>query len=241
MDAPSSKKAVKESEEVDASVDAGNLVLSMPLGKGVSQEPTEEEREAPEAFEQDHVIDALSKDAKKELQADRDFAAMKKLIGAHIKVDEKGDKPETPSTKSSGPAPYENAVDKVETKAPSKSDDSDDADSEKKVDEDETEDQKTEKVAEGKESCHECGEMMEDDHTCETEKLEEWANSLRDKKGAKKSTDEQFTTDEEFMNDSISGGANNKKRNQTTLPHTEVKVSEAKETLNHWLKLCGLR
>jgi hypothetical protein len=119
------KKAVKESEEVDASVDAGNLVLSMPLGKGVSQEPTEEEREAPEAFEQDQVIDALSKDAKKELQADRDFAALKKLIGAHIKVDEKGDKPETPSTKSSGPAPYENAVDKVETKAPSKSDNAD--------------------------------------------------------------------------------------------------------------------
>jgi len=52
-------------------------------------------------------------------------------------------------------------------------------------------------------------------------KLDEWANQAgTDRSG--KGTDAQFTQDIDFMTKVISGGLNKPKRDQSTLPHTEV-------------------
>jgi hypothetical protein len=103
-------------------------------------------------------------------------------------------------------------------------------------------------IAEGDEMCNECGGMMYEGHTCEeaihesedkdeehdhdddhddkdkdddkddeSEKLDEWANSP-----AGQSADEEFQTEMDFMTKMISGGLNNIKRDQTTLPNTRV-------------------
>ena len=91
-------------------------------------------------------------------------------------------------------------------------------------------------VGEEKETCNECGAIMEADHECnETanddpatmesrkhkhgEQLDEWANSP-----AGKSEDEEFTTELDYMTKLIAGGLNGPKRDQTTLPHTQVKT-----------------
>jgi hypothetical protein len=91
-------------------------------------------------------------------------------------------------------------------------------------------------VGEEKETCNECGAMMEADHKCnETanddpatmearkhkhgEQLDEWANSP-----AGKSEDEEFTAELDYMTKLIAGGLNGSKRDQTTLPHTQVKT-----------------
>ncbi len=78
-------------------------------------------------------------------------------------------------------------------------------------------------IAEGEEMCNECGGAMYEGHTCESshdhdsEKLDEWANSP-----AGQSADEEFQTEMDFMTKMISGGLNNIKRDQTTLPNTRV-------------------
>jgi len=91
-------------------------------------------------------------------------------------------------------------------------------------------------VGEEKETCNECGAMMETNHKCnETanddpatmearkhkhgDQLDEWANSP-----AGKSEDEEFTTELDYMTKLIAGGLNGPKRDQTTLPHTQVKT-----------------
>jgi hypothetical protein len=69
------------------------------------------------------------------------------------------------------------------------------------------------------ETCNECGGMYEgDDHKCD-ESLNEWANSP-----VGQSEDEEFETDMEFMTKVISGGLNNMKTDQTTLPSTRVRT-----------------
>ena len=94
-----------------------------------------------------------------------------------------------------------------------------------KVKEDDMEESE-EKVEESAETqCNECGAMYEgDSHECShssDEQLNEWANT----RGGS-SEDEQFTTDMEFMMNVISGGINGKKKDQTVMPGTKVKVSE---------------
>jgi hypothetical protein len=77
------------------------------------------------------------------------------------------------------------------------------------------------KVKEGHgEKCSECGGMMEDDHSCEkdAEKLDEWANTSQGR------SHDQFITDIDFMTKVISGGLNNMKQDQTTLPSTRVRT-----------------
>jgi hypothetical protein len=91
-------------------------------------------------------------------------------------------------------------------------------------------------VGEEKETCNECGAMMEADHKCnETanddpatmesrrhkhgKQLDEWANSP-----VGKSEDEEFTAELDYMTKLIAGGLNGPKRDQTTLPHTQVKT-----------------
>lgn len=76
-------------------------------------------------------------------------------------------------------------------------------------------------------SCGSCGETMYEGHKC-MESLNEWANSPEGQ-----SADEQFQTDMEFMTKVISGGLNNQKQDQTTLPSTRVVTQdERKETDN---------
>ena len=209
------KKTVKEA--VDGGPDEGNLVMSMPYGKGMSTEPTEEEREAPEAFGVDQVIDAISKDAKKEVDKDDGFDALKKLIAAHIKLNDKeakgDDKIVNPSEKGAKTSDFENSEENLETKKPSR-------EFEKKVKEDETEDQRTAQVAES---------------------LKEWANTARSDDSETSYKDETFTTDTDFMVNNISGGINKIKKDQTTLPHTKVKVDERSNNLRDWLKLAGIK
>lgn len=76
------------------------------------------------------------------------------------------------------------------------------------------------RVSEGEhETCNECGGMYEGDgHKCE-ESLNEWANSPMGQ-----SEDEEFKTEMEFMTKAISGGLNNMKQDQTTLPSTRVRT-----------------
>jgi hypothetical protein len=75
-------------------------------------------------------------------------------------------------------------------------------------------------VEEGSEKCEECGGMYEDGHQCEesAEKLDEWANTSQGK------SHDQFITDIDFMTKVISGGLNNMKQDQTTLPSTRVRT-----------------
>lgn len=69
------------------------------------------------------------------------------------------------------------------------------------------------------ETCSECGGMYEGEgHNC-SENLNEWANSPMGQ-----SEDEEFQTEMEFMTKVISGGLNNMKQDQTTLPSTRVRT-----------------
>lgn len=66
------------------------------------------------------------------------------------------------------------------------------------------------------------------------EELNEWANNA-----GGKGTDASFEEDVEFMTQTIAGGLNKPKRDQTTLPHTAVKVVED-DPINEWKKLSGI-
>lgn len=75
--------------------------------------------------------------------------------------------------------------------------------------------------------CESCGGSMNEGHQC-MESLNEWANSPTGE-----SADEQFKTDMDFMTKVISGGLNNQKQDQTTLPSTRVVTKdESKEVDN---------
>ena len=75
--------------------------------------------------------------------------------------------------------------------------------------------------------CQSCGETMYENHQC-MESLNEWANSPTGE-----SADEQFQTDMDFMTKVISGGLNNQKQDQTTLPSTRVVTrDESKDVSN---------
>ena len=96
-----------------------------------------------------------------------------------------------------------------------------------------TEDDEEEKVDEGKETCNECGGLMEDEHECESQ-LNEWSNSPQGQSG-----DEAFEAELELMQNLISGGLNKRKEDQTVMPHTKVKVTESSYT-SDLKKLAGL-
>ena len=71
------------------------------------------------------------------------------------------------------------------------------------------------------------------------EKLNEWANDAG-YTGSENTKDNTFEQDIEFMTRIISGGLNGPKKDQTTLPHTRVKVEES-SLLNDWKKLSGIK
>ena len=66
------------------------------------------------------------------------------------------------------------------------------------------------------------------------EGLNEWANDA-----GRDGTDEAFQQDIDFMTKVISGGLNKQKKDQTTLPHTKVKVDG--ESPEDWMKLAGIK
>ena len=74
----------------------------------------------------------------------------------------------------------------------------------------------------------------DEDLFLDDEHLNEWANDA-----GKKGTDEAFEQDIEFMTKVISGGLNKQKQDQTTLPHTKVKVEG--ESPDDWKKLAGIK
>jgi hypothetical protein len=74
------------------------------------------------------------------------------------------------------------------------------------------------------------------DEAKKEEKLDEWANEA-----GKKGTDAAFERDIEFMTQVISGGLNGPKKDQTTLPHTAVKVVEDDGEVSEWKRLAGLK
>ena len=88
------------------------------------------------------------------------------------------------------------------------------------------------------EMCEQCGDTMNEGHSCAPEKLDEWANSP-----AGKSQDEEFQTELDYMTKLISGGLNGMKQDQTTLPHTRVKseLSEAGDVSTMMKRLAGIR
>jgi hypothetical protein len=72
------------------------------------------------------------------------------------------------------------------------------------------------------------------------EKLTEWANDAG-YEGSENIKDNTFEQDIEFMTRIISGGLNGPKKDQTTLPHTRVKVDESRQAINDWKKLSGIK
>jgi RNA polymerase subunit RPABC4/transcription elongation factor Spt4 len=92
-------------------------------------------------------------------------------------------------------------------------------------------------------TCNECGTMMaEGDHECmecgymeESEQLDEWANQVNSK-----TEEQEFTTEMDYMMKLISGGLNNQKVDQTTVPSARVKVEET-DMAAQLKKLAGLR
>jgi hypothetical protein len=47
--------------------------------------------------------------------------------------------------------------------------------------------------------------------------------------------------DIKYLIQTLAGGLNKEKRDQTTLPHTAVKVTESKQMINEWKKLSGIK
>jgi hypothetical protein len=72
------------------------------------------------------------------------------------------------------------------------------------------------------------------------EGLNEWANDAG-YQGSENMKDNTFEQDIEFMTRVISGGLNGPKKDQTTLPHTRVKVEESRQVINEWKKLSGIK
>jgi hypothetical protein len=68
--------------------------------------------------------------------------------------------------------------------------------------------------------------------------LNEWANDAG-YEGSENIKDNTFEQDIEFMTRIISGGLNKEKRNQTTLPHTEVTLNH--ESIDDWKRLSGIK
>lgn len=110
----------------------------------------------------------------------------------------------------------------VEESEEESDDEADDSEEESEEETEEESDDEEEKVDEGKETCNECGGLMEDDHQCGGQ-LNEWSNSPQGQ-----ADDEQFLADIAFLTKSLAGGLNKPKVDQTVMPHTKVKIAESK-------------
>jgi hypothetical protein len=95
--------------------------------------------------------------------------------------------------------------------------------------------------AEAKEDQALAGAMSGDEEEIDEseEELTEWANDAG-YQGSENMKDNTFEQDIDFMTRVISGGLNGQKQDQTTLPHTKVKVAES-SLLDDWKKLSGIK
>jgi len=226
---------------------SGSAVTSMPMPRGMAFSVQPAETNMPTApvevnvSDSEEVFNQLGKDhgqSEKSDNGDDALSFLKKAIGHSTEYADGKSASTTDSTPAQeeteeveendedGKKPDEDGdgVPDWADKKPGK-DDSEESDTEEEPEEEPEEDDsedEEEKVDEGKESCNECGGLMEDDHECSGQ-LNEWSNSPQGQ-----SVDEQFKTDLEFMQNIISGGLNKKKIDQTVMPHTKVKVTESK-------------
>ncbi len=95
-----------------------------------------------------------------------------------------------------------------------------------------------EKVHEDDEMCNECG-MTESE--CGCDHMEENLESARPVEEAFANEPNEAMQDIEFMTRFISGGLNREKRDQTTLPHTSVKLRESTDAISQWKILSGIK
>jgi len=177
---------------------SGSAVATMPMPRGMAFSVQPAETEIPTAppevnvSDSEDVFNQLGKDHAQSGKSDNGDAALTHLKKSIGHSAEYVDDKQTPAT--------EGAADKSKK----------------------TEDDKEEKVDEGKETCNECGGLMEDEHECESQ-LNEWSNSPQGQSG-----DEAFEAELELMQNLITGGLNKQKVDRTVMPHTRVKVDESK-------------
>ena len=105
----------------------------------------------------------------------------------------------------------------------------------------------TSSLEEGEDMCQECGmsesecshnRMDEADSPFQNEHLES-ARPIEEELA--NGADDTTMQDIKFLIKTLAGGLNKEKRDQTTLPHTAVKVNESKEMINEWKKLSGIK
>jgi hypothetical protein len=230
---------------------AGDSVPIMAMPRGMAFSINDEtdiptEPEEVDTVDQEEVVTTLgTEQSKADDGADAALAAIKKLLGQHGTSEVK-----TPVAS----ADEEEIVD--EEWSDEKADEDYDKDGEVESEKEEHEgavgkaiekskgDEDKDEVKEGKETCNECGAMYEgEDHQCEhveEDQLNEWANSA---KSGDKKEEEQFDADIDFMTNVITAGLNGKKRDQTVMPHTKVKVSDGNgsDDTSQLKKLAGIR
>jgi hypothetical protein len=105
----------------------------------------------------------------------------------------------------------------------------------------------TSSLEEGEGMCQECGmyesecshnRMDEADSPFQNENLES-ARPIEEELA--NGADDTTMQDIKFLIKTLAGGLNKEKRDQTTLPHTAVKVTESKQMINEWKKLSGIK
>jgi hypothetical protein len=105
----------------------------------------------------------------------------------------------------------------------------------------------TSSLEEGEDMCQECGmsesecshnRMDEADSPFQNENLES-ARPIEEELA--NGADDTTMQDIKFLIKTLAGGLNKEKRDQTTLPHTAVKVTESKQMINEWKKLSGIK
>jgi hypothetical protein len=105
----------------------------------------------------------------------------------------------------------------------------------------------TSSLEEGEDMCQECGmsesecshnRMDEADSPFQNENLES-ARPIEEELA--NGADDTTMQDIKYLIQTLAGGLNKEKRDQTTLPHTAVKVTESKQMINEWKKLSGIK
>jgi hypothetical protein len=105
----------------------------------------------------------------------------------------------------------------------------------------------TSSLEEGEDMCQECGmsesecshnRMNEADSPFQNENLES-ARPIEEELA--NGADDTTMQDIKYLIQTLAGGLNKEKRDQTTLPHTAVKVTESKQMINEWKKLSGIK
>jgi hypothetical protein len=238
-------------------------IMAMPRGMAFSVSDDTEMPTEPGEFgtlDQEEVVKALgSEQGSADDNGDGALAAIKKLMGAHgaSEVDAStATPPESPKITEDSTDVEEEEVEESDKKGDESDEDDedyyrlpkengemdDDIHQDDEDEEESDEDGQEKKVDEGKQTCNECGGLMEDDHECDGQ-LNEWSNSPQGQ-----SEDEQFESDMAFMTKVLSGGLNGpKSTGQATTPvlasQTNRQMSEGYniDVAAEMRKLAGIR